>query len=74
MVRADADALAQRTAQLMRLGFRNFDALHVASAESAGADVFATCDDRLLAAARRNADALRVRVAPIVDLAKETLG
>src|SRR5438128_680599 len=35
--------LEDRTAELMKLGLKNFDALHVASAEQAGADVLATC-------------------------------
>lgn len=37
------DAVARTT-----LGFRPLDALHLASAASAGADYFITCDDRLL--------------------------
>src|SRR4051794_40182213 len=41
--------LQHRTEELIRLGLKNFDALHVASAEIAGAEVFATVDDRLLA-------------------------
>jgi hypothetical protein len=64
------EALAARTAELMALGFKNFDAFHLASAES-GADVFVTCDDRLLAAARRQAASLRIRVACPLELAAE---
>ena len=41
------DDLARRTRELMALGFRNFDAFHVACAEFANADVLATTDDRL---------------------------
>lgn len=65
------DMLVRRTAELIGLGFKNFDALHLASAELAQADVFATCDDRLLAAARRHASLLRVRVINPLDLAAE---
>ena len=57
----------------MRLGFKNLDALHVASAEQAGADVLATCDDQMLSVASRNRDKLKVRVVAVVVLAREIL-
>ncbi len=57
----------------MKLGLKTFDALHVASAELARADFMATCDDRLIAAARRNEDALTVKVAGIIEVAREVL-
>lgn len=71
--RADAKAadLARRTQELMTFGFRNFDALHLASAELADADVFTTTDARLLALARRHGTSLRVRVVDVVTLARE---
>jgi hypothetical protein len=65
--------LQARTAELMALGFKNFDALHVASAELLGADVLSTCDDRLLAMARRNAAILKVRIVNPIDLAREIM-
>ena len=66
--------LASRTADLMKLGFRNLDALHVASARSShGTDVFSSCDDRLLAVAARNASVLRVRVLGPIQLSTEVL-
>src|SRR6516164_3932079 len=52
---APAAVLAGRTKELIGLGFKSFDALHVASAEAVTAEAFCTCDDRLLAAARRHA-------------------
>ena len=68
----DAEVVS-RTAELIALGFKNFDAFHLASAEAAAADVFVTCDDRLLAAASRHAGALRVRVVSPLTLAEELL-
>lgn len=65
--------LEARTAELMANGFRGFDALHLACAEDAGVDIFVTCDDRLLAAARRSGGVLRVRVAELTDVAREVL-
>ncbi len=57
----------------MAFGFRNFDALHIAFAESGGVDVFVTSDDRLLSLANRHVTRLRVRVLDVVTLAREVL-
>lgn len=71
--RADIKAgdLERRTQELMALGFRNFDAFHLASAELANADVFATTDDRIVALGRRHTRLLGVRVVDVVSLALE---
>jgi predicted nucleic acid-binding protein len=69
----DDDVLERRTAELMELGLSGFDALHVASAEAARADVLVTCDDRLLALARRHGGRLRVRVADPLGLFNEVM-
>lgn len=52
-----------RSYELQKIGFHPFDALHIACAETAGADLFLTTDDRLLRLARRTRDQLMVRVA-----------
>ena len=52
----------ERAVQLEALGFRPYDALHLACAESGGAGVFLTTDDRLLRLATRLAAQVRVRV------------
>ena len=58
-----------RATELQRLGFHDMDALHIACAESAGADVFLTTDDRLLRLAVRVKEQLSVKVAnPVVWL------
>lgn len=51
-----------RARELVALGFRAFDALHVACAERGNADVLLTTDDRFLSTARRVASQLRVAV------------
>jgi predicted nucleic acid-binding protein len=53
----------ERARVLRMLGFTKFDALHVASAEAAGAHVLLTTDDRMVRKARRLADKLSVRLA-----------
>ena len=63
--------LEDRTSQLVELGLRSFDALHVASSELASADVVVTCDDRFLAVGRRSSEQLRVRVIDPITLAQE---
>ena len=52
-----------RAAALVAMGFRAADALHLACAEAAGADVFLTTDDQLLRRSVRLATHLTVRVA-----------
>ena len=52
----------QRVAKLEVLGFKRFDALHIACAESGGADILLTTDDRMLRLAKRQDAELRVRV------------
>ncbi len=64
---------ASRIGELMDLGFRNFDALHLASAEEAGAGWFVTCDDRLLKVAARNLDRLKLRVISLIAAGKELM-
>ncbi|HEY7156621.1 MAG TPA: PIN domain-containing protein [Gemmataceae bacterium] len=54
--------LFARGAVLELLGFKPADALHVAAAEEAGADVLLSCDDRFCRAAQRHAKRLRVAV------------
>jgi predicted nucleic acid-binding protein len=51
-----------RAAALELLGFKPADALHVAAAEEAAADVLLSCDDRFCRTADRHATHLRVRV------------
>jgi len=52
-----------RSYELQKIGFHPFDALHIACAETAGADLFLTTDDRLLRLALRTKDQLMVRAA-----------
>ena len=55
-------AETERAQQFETWGLSAFDALHLACAESGGADVFLTTDDRLLRKLALYADQLRVRV------------
>jgi len=66
-------SLQARTGELIAVGFKGFDAFHVACAELGGAEIFCTCDDRLLTAALRHASILKVRVVNPIELAREIL-
>ncbi len=61
----------RRANELGRLGFKPADALHVAAAESLGADVFLSCDDRLCRTARRHRSRIRVEVANPMNWLKD---
>ncbi len=62
-----------RAAQLVTQGFAASDALHIACAESSGADVLLTTDDQMVQRAERLSGQLGVRVAnPLVWLREVT--
>jgi predicted nucleic acid-binding protein len=61
-IHVDADR-RHRGLQLEGLGFQAYDALHLACAEAAMADVLLTTDDAFVRRARRLRQELRVRVA-----------
>lgn len=63
----------QRAGELRKLGFQFFDALHIACAEAAGADVLLTTDDRFLRLALRVSTKLTVRVANPADWLMEII-
>jgi predicted nucleic acid-binding protein len=56
-------AEVSRAQELETFGFPAFDALHLACAESGGADVFLSTDDKLLRRAARYSSRLHIRVA-----------
>ena len=56
-------AIEKRAQALISLGFKLYDALHVAFSEAASADVLLTTDDRLLNRALKLTSVLNVQVA-----------
>jgi hypothetical protein len=60
-----------RGAALEKLGFKPADALHVAAAEVAMADVLLSCDDRFCQAGRRHSKSLRIAIRNPLDWLKE---
>lgn len=58
-----AEAMLERAREIVRLGFKSFDALHISCSESGNVDIFLTTDDRLLRKAFVNQSSLNVAVA-----------
>ena len=56
-------AAVERAHEFRVLGFRTYDALHLACAEQAGADVFLTTDDSVIRTATRHVAKMNVSVA-----------
>ena len=64
------ESIKARAMEFESAGFRTMDALHLACAESVGADHLSTCDDRFLKKARARSD-LKVRVVSPLELFDE---
>ncbi len=65
------EAIALRAQNLVGLGYGPFDALHLAAAESAEADVLLTTDDRLLKRTARKLGNPRIPVRNPLSWIKE---
>jgi predicted nucleic acid-binding protein len=63
----------QRATQLQRIGLGNYDALHIACAEAAGADLLITTDDQMIKKAQRAGVHVRL-VNPVEWLRRSGLG
>ena len=59
-----------RASEIMKVGVKPLDALHIALAESGNADYFCTCDDKLSRNAKKVKD-LAVKIVNPVDLVQE---
>ncbi len=56
------ESIKKRASILIKSGFKAYDALHLACAESVVAEVLLTTDDKFLKMAKKNKNKLRVRV------------
>lgn len=63
----------KRANELEKFGFVGFDAVHLACAESGGADIFLSTDDRLLKRAKRLSKKIRVKVMNPLDWLQEMI-
>ena len=67
------DMILERADTLESLGFDEFDAIHLASAESMNVDIFLTTDDNLQKAANRNKNLLSFTVSNPVKWLEEVM-
>ena len=67
------DAIEARAVELQKLGFKPFDALHIACAEKGEAGVLLTTDDELIGKAAKYATALKIKAANPLRWAAEVI-
>lgn len=56
-----------RAKELVKIGFNEMDALHIATAEKSKADYFITCDDKIIKLSKKNIDLIRVKILSILE-------
>ncbi len=61
------DLIAKRAKEIVEMGFKTFDALHLACAESGNANIFLTTDDKLIRRAKILISKLMIQVKNPVD-------
>lgn len=66
-----SDSLTERANEIINLGFRDMDSLHIAMAEGGKADYFLTCDDGIISKAKKSQEQLRVKVCTILKFLEE---
>ena len=66
-----SDSLIERANEIINLGFRDMDSLHIAMAEGGKADYFLTCDDGIISKAKKSQEQLRVKVCTILEFLEE---
>lgn len=67
------DREMSRAEELQRLGFKAYDAMHIACSETANVYIFLTTDDKLLKMANRERERLNVKVANPVNWIMEII-
>ena len=68
-----SEPILDRAKQIQQLGVKSYDALHIACAEAAKADIFLTTDDKLLKKMRQFNDRINVKVDNPLNWIKEVL-
>jgi predicted nucleic acid-binding protein len=68
-----SDEILRRAEGLEKSGFNTYDAIHLASEEQAGVDVFLTTDDQILKVVSRNEKLLPFRIENPVKCLEEVL-
>ena len=57
----------KRAKELIKIGFNEMDALHIAVAEKSKTDYFLTCDDKIVKLYRKHNDLIRTKISNILE-------
>lgn len=68
-----SESLAERAKEIVGLGMRGMDAVHIAMAEHENAEYFVTCDDGIIKRAKEFSEMLRVKVCSILKFLEEVM-
>lgn len=68
-----SESNTERARELVNLGFKSLDALHIAMAEQAFAEYFVTCDNGIIKKGRAAQDELKIKVRSILDFVGEVV-
>jgi predicted nucleic acid-binding protein len=65
--------IVRRAREMIDMGFRPMDSLHLSCAERGLVDYFVTCDDDIIKVAQRNVERLHCKIVSLIDFLKEVL-
>ena len=68
-----SDSLLERASEIISLGFKDMDSLHMAMAEEGKAEYFVTCDDRIVRKAKKCQQSLKVKVCSVLEFLEEVV-
>ena len=70
---ASSDSSIKRAREIINLGFREMDSLHISLAEEVKADYFVTCDDGIVRKAKKHQERLKVKICSILECLEEVV-
>lgn len=65
--------IIERAREIINLGFKGLDALHLSMAEAGKADYFVTCDSDIIKKGKKSHNKLRVKITGILEFFTEAL-
>ena len=68
-----SDSLIRRANEIISLGIKDMDGLHVAMAEEGEANYFVTCDDDIINKAKKFQENLKVKVCSVLEFLEEVV-
>lgn len=68
-----SDRIIERAKEIINVGFKALDALHIAMAEAGNADYFITCDSNIIKKGEKFHDKLKIKITSILEFFAEVL-